>query len=176
MGPKDPSQLSLAAIQSVLNPNMSSEYLPGMGITLTGFLDKGVDNLERLTRWSTQFKLYEAVDTYLINREKEGGQATALDVLHYLKHRISFALLSPIGRLFGADTVEPNSTNPFRTAVASVTNAELRRIYQELHLDSLDTPGEGLLRAIMDDPSNSIRADHRQQFEAVKLGVASTRP
>lgn len=176
MGPHDPTQLSLAVIQSVLNPSMSTDHFPKMGITLKSFLDTGIDNLECITQAATRFKLYEAVDTYLRNREKEGGQAQALDVLRYLKHHIEFALMAPIGSLFWVETVEPHSTNPFKATIGGLVNEELRRIYQELYLDCLDTPGEALLRAIVDDPKNSIRADQRQHFETVKTGSACEHP
>lgn len=176
MGPKDPTQISLAVIQAVLKPGMTSEHLPDMGFTLKHFLDKGIDNLEKLTQRSTRFKLYEAVDTYLRKREEQHEQATALDVLHYLRDAITFALLSPIGSLWGVETVEPHSTNPFKATVGGLVNEELRRIYQELYLDSLDTPGEALLIAIMGDPKNSIRADQRQHFETIKTEAANARP
>lgn len=175
MGPKEPTQLTLAIIQAVLNPSMTSEHLPAMGITLKDFLDKGQDSLERLTQRATRFKLYEAVDLYLLNKEKEHAQATAMDVLRYLKRHIDFALLSPIGSLFGVETVEPHSTNPFKAIVGGLVNEELRRIYQELYLDSLDTPGEVLLRAVMDSPTNSIQADQRQHFETIKQEAANAR-
>lgn len=175
MGPKDPTQISLAVIQAVLKPGMTSEHLPDMGFTLKHFLDKGIDNLEKLTQRSTRFKLYEAVDTYLRKREEQHEQATALDVLYYLRDAITFALLSPIGSLWGVETVEPHSTNPFKATVGGLVNEELRRIYQELYLDCLPTLEEVLLHDIMDDPKNSIRADQRQHFETIKTEAANAR-
>lgn len=176
MGPKDPSQISLAVIQAVLNPGMTSEHLPDMGFTLKHFLDKGIDNLERLTQRSTRFKLYEAVDTYLRKREEQHEQVKAVEVLYYLRDAITFALVSPIGSLWGVDTVEPHSTNPFKATVGGLVNEELRRIYQELYLDCLPSMEEVLLHDIMDDPKNTIRADQRQQFEIVKTEAANARP
>lgn len=40
---------------------------------------------------------------------------------------------------------------------------------------SLDTPGEVLLRAVMDSPTNSIQADQRQHFETIKQEAANAR-
>ena len=52
-------------------------------------------------------------------------------------------------------------------------NEELRRIYQELYLSSLDTPGETLLFAVMNSTTNSIQADQRQHFETIKREAAN---
>ena len=175
MAHKDPSQISLAVIQAVLNPGMTSEHLPDMGFTLKHFLDKGIDNLERLTQRSTRFKLYEAVDTYLRKREEQHEQATAMEVLYYLRDAITFALVSPIGSLWGVDTVEPHSTNPFKATVGGLVNEELRRIYQELYLDCLPTMEALLLHDILDDPKNTVQDNQRQQAEALMLEDSNAR-
>lgn len=147
MGPKDPTQISREVIYAVLGSNTDSEiFLGECGFTsLLAFLDKGTDNLPKVIAAATRMRLLKAIHTFEVDRERKGLKTTAMDVLRFLNTHITFALMSPIGSLFGEDTVEPNSTNPFKSATASCINAELRRIHQELYLSSLDTPGEELL-------------------------------
>lgn len=178
MGPKDPTQISREVIDHVLGANLDSEILlRECGFTsLLAFLDRGTDTLPRVISYATRMRLLKAIHDWEVDRVRTDGLKTsAMEVLHFLKVHITFALVSPIGSLFGEETVEPNSTNPFKSAVASCINVELRRIYQELYLGSLDTPGEALLITIMGDPKNSIRADQRQHFETIKTEAANAR-
>lgn len=178
MGPKDPTQISREVIYAVLGSNMDSEiFLGECGFSsLLAFLDKGTDNLPKVIAAATRMRLLQAIHTFELDRERKGLKSTAMDVLKFLNQHITFALVSPIGSLFGEDTVEPNSTNPFKSATASCINAELRRVYQELYLGSLDTPGEELLLDVMADSSNVVSAEHRLRHQQIIEEAANARP
>lgn len=180
MGPKDPSQISMAVIEAVLDPRLTEDEFYALGMNLRDFLDKGADNLSRVCERATRVKLLAALKTHIRDRATKGLQTSDLQALYFLKRHISHALLSTIGSLFGVDTVEPNSTNPFSSAVASVVNAELRRIWQELYLGSLDTPGEELLHLTMvnlqaiKDAGLPVAVDHLLiRYHAVKEEAAN---
>lgn len=179
MGPNDPTQISRAVIYAVLGSNMDSEiFLGECGFTsLLVFLDKGTDNLPKVIAAATRMRLLKAIHDWEVARVRTDDLKTsAMEVLHFLKVHITFALVSPIGSLFGEETVEPNSTNPFKSATASCINAELRRVYQELYLGSLDTPGEELLLDVMADSSNVISAEHRLRHQQIIEEAANARP